>query len=303
MSRTGSELPRPVPAALYSAELMEAFAAGAHADFLAAGGRPLRPRLARALALADLAPDLHLVDIGCGRGEAALQAVRRGARVTALDYSLGSLSLAARSLSMLPARDPRRERALLVAAEAGRLPLPDACADRVLLLDLVEHLHDWQLRALLAEIHRIIRPGGYVIIHTLPNRWALALVYPLLRLLVPDLPRQVRSDYERRVHVNEQSPRSLRRSLEAAGFEARVWVEEWTTRQAGRGAGRDYPDAARAAGYAALGRSGFRRAARWLMRTPARSGVGNDIFALACPARRVPKADSLPKTGRFRALA
>jgi SAM-dependent methyltransferase len=292
-----------VPASLYSAELLETFAAGEHADYLAAGGRPLRPRLARSLALADLRPGQHVVDVGCGRGEAAVHAARRGARVTALDYSPGSLSLTGRSLDDLLTPGLERERTLLAASDATALPLPDACADRVLLLDLVEHLHDWQLQRLLSEIRRIIRPPGYVIIHTLPNRWALAAAYPLLRLGLPGLPADARSDYERSVHVNEQSPRSLRRALSGSGFDARVWVEEWTTRHASRGAARPYPDVARAAAYGPLGRPLFRKGARWLMRTPMRSLVGNDIFALARPAAQSGGLEGLPKHGRFRALA
>lgn len=295
--------PRPpaVPAALYSAELLETFAAGEHADWLAAGGRPLRPCLARSLALAGLGPGLQVVDIGCGRGEAAVHAARRGAAVTALDYSPGSLSLTRRSARQLLADRPGGGRLDLVAAEAGALPLADRCADRVLLLDVVEHLHDWQLRELLAEIRRIIRPSGYVVLHTLPNRWALGIAYPLLRLLVPSLPREARSDYERAVHVNEQSPRSLRRALQDAGFESRVWVEEWTTRHARRGAGRAYPDRARRRAYGALDRPMFRMGSRWLMRSPARNLVGNDIFALARPidGRAEP---GLPSRGRYRAL-
>jgi ubiquinone/menaquinone biosynthesis C-methylase UbiE len=281
---------------------METFAAGEHAEFLASGGRPLRPRLARSLALADLRPGLDLVDIGCGRGEAAARAALRGARVTAIDYSSGSLSLASRTMEVLLDPHGLGDRVDLIAADATRLPLPDRSADRVLLLDLVEHLWPWQLESLLAEIQRILRPSGYVVIHTLPNRWALALTYPLLRLVLPGMPSSARSDYEAQVHVAEQSPRSLARALDRAGFAARVWVEEWTSLQARRGAGRDYPDAQRAAAYPFLGRKGVRRMASRLMRSPARPFIGNDIFALARP-RGYASDPGLPDSGRFRALA
>lgn len=281
---------------------METFAAGEHAEFLEAGGRPLRPRLARSLALTGLRPGLDLVDIGCGRGEASARAALRGARVTAIDYSAGSLGLAGRTMDSLLASRGIADRVHLVAADATALPLPDASADRVLLLDLVEHLWPWQLEGLLSEIRRILRPSGYVVIHTLPNRWALALSYPLLRLVLPGLPSSARSDYERQVHIAEQSPRSLARALDRAGFTARVWVEEWTSLQARRGAGRDYPDAQRAAAYPFLGRPGVRRMASRLMRSPARSLIGNDIFALARPHGQT-VGPSLPSEGRFRALA
>lgn len=179
-----------------------------------------------------------------------------------------------------------RTRPDFTACDATSLPLADGCADRVLWLDVVEHLWPWQVDAALAEVRRILRPDGFVVIHTLPNRWALGVGYPLLRCLAPGLPADPRSSYERAVHVNEQSPRSLARSLEAAGFGSRVWVEEWSTVQAGRQTDDDrYPDRHRTLGYPALRRPAVRRLAGLVMRTPLRWWVGNDIFALAWPAR------------------
>lgn len=298
MTRASAARPDPVPVHLYSAAALDAFAAGEHAAFLAAGGRPLRPRLARALALADLRPGLAVVDIGAGRGEAALHAARRGARVTALDFSPDALALTRRTLAVASGPSASTRRTDLVRAAATSLPLPDGCADRVLLLDVVEHLHPWQLAACLAEVRRILHRRGHVVIHTLPNRWALALTYPLLRLGRPGWPADARSAYEHAVHVNEQDPRALARSLRAAGLQSRVWVEEWTTRHAARAAARAFPDAARAAGYPVLGRRRARWWARLAMATPLRWVVGNDIFALAW----LPGTPGPPARGRFRAV-
>jgi SAM-dependent methyltransferase len=269
-----------LPPGLYSRAILEAFAAGEHAAFLAGGGRPLRPRLARALALADLAPGLRLADVGCGRGEASAHALRRGAVVTALDFSRDGLELTRETAQQVLGARPAADLALL-QAEASRLPLASASMDRVLLLDVVEHLRDWQVAALLGEVRRILAPGGLAVIHTLPNRWALDIGYPLLRGLLPGLPADPRSDYERAVHVNEQSPRQLRGSLRDAGLGGRVWLEEWSTRQARNGRGRDYPDAPRRLGYPQLARPLAGRLGRLAMRSPLRSVAANDIFALA----------------------
>lgn len=280
--------PRSVPPGLYDAALLRAFAGGEYETFLAEGGATLRPRLARALELAAIRPGATVVDVGCGRGEASAHAALHGARVIALDFSPDALTLTARTAVAVAGEHGAVQRA---ACTAEALPLADASADRVLLLDVVEHLHPWQLAQALAEIRRILRPGGHVVIHTLPNRWALAAAYPLLRRLFRGLPREPRSRYERLVHVNEQSPRSLRTALCTAGLEARVWVEEWTTEHASRATSRSFPDALRERGYPVLRRPIVRRIAALAMRTPASALVGNDIFALAW--RGIPP-DGLP---------
>jgi len=40
------------------------------------------------------------------------------------------------------------------------LPLPDACADHVLCSHFLEHVHPVEARAILADLHRVLRPGG-----------------------------------------------------------------------------------------------------------------------------------------------
>lgn len=286
-----------MPAAAYGARQLREFAGVEHEEFIANGGRPLRPRLARSLALADLRPGLAIVDIGCGRGEAVVHAARRGASVTAIDFSPDALALA-RATAESVLCEERRVRLKFLHSDATAIPLQGGSVDRVLLLDLAEHLTRRQLQLALVEARRILRPGGYVVVHTLPNRWAVELAYPMLRLLAPELPAEPRTGYERAVHINEQDPLSLRRNLSAAGFESRTWVEEWTTRHARFASGRSYTDRVRSSAYPVLRRPWASRLSRLLMATPARWLVGNDVFALAWPIG----SSAPPRRGRFAPL-
>src|SRR5688500_8673848 len=85
--------PEPVPASAYSASTVVRFAGPDYQDFVATAGARLRPRLAHSLELAALAPGMRVLDLGCGRGETAVHAAMRGARVVALDYSADCLHL------------------------------------------------------------------------------------------------------------------------------------------------------------------------------------------------------------------
>ncbi|WP_018331967.1 class I SAM-dependent methyltransferase [Actinomycetospora chiangmaiensis] len=102
-------------------------------------------------ALLDLAGDvagLDVLDLGCGPGITTAELVRRGARVTGLDRS-AALVRHGRSLS---------DACLFVHDLADPLPLADATFDLVVSGLVLHYLRDWS--AVLAEVHRVLRPGG-----------------------------------------------------------------------------------------------------------------------------------------------
>ena len=160
-----------------------------------------------------------VVDIGTGRGELVAVAVEQGAaRAVGVDYSEVAVELARETL----AAHDLDERAAVVLADARAIPLPDGEADLVTLVDVVEHLRPDELDVTLAEARRLLRPGGRIFIHTMPNRLIYDVTYRALRALWPahrhSWPREPRTDVERTMHVNEQTARSMRRVLRRAGF-------------------------------------------------------------------------------------
>jgi SAM-dependent methyltransferase len=125
-------------------------------------------------------------------------------------------------------KDRSAPAAACLEADAARLPLADACVDAVYALDLVEHLPPGRLEAALSEVRRVLRPGGALVVHTLPSLWYYRLGYPLFRAFsrlrgvrLPSDPRD-RTPFSREMHVNEQTPLTLRRALVEAGFRCRV---------------------------------------------------------------------------------
>lgn len=207
-------------------------------QFIASNGQILSNRLTRALECADVQSGMRVLDVGCGRGESLIWLTRHGAEAWGLDYADEALRLAKSALQVAGLNT--KYRYCLLAANARHLPFPPESFDRVLMLDIVEHLHPWELEQALAEVWRVLRWDGKVIVHTAPNLWYYQFGYPLFRLFeylhgvrLPRNPRQ-RFRYHQQVHVNEQSPRSLARALQHAGFQSHVWVEDIQRRWANR---------------------------------------------------------------------
>src|ERR1700691_3084482 len=105
------------------------------------------------LALAGDVAGRRILDAGCGSGPLSAALRDRGAIVTGFDKSAGMLKLARRRLGR--AADLR-------VPDLGRpLPYPDGAFDDVIASLVLHYLEDWT--APLAELRRVLRPGGRLI--------------------------------------------------------------------------------------------------------------------------------------------
>lgn len=90
----------------------------------------------------------RLLDLGCGTGVVSEAALALGAEVTAVDDDLDMLEFTARRLPHAQVR----------LASLPELPYPEATFDAVAGNFVINHVND--LPAALAELHRVLRPGG-----------------------------------------------------------------------------------------------------------------------------------------------
>ena len=108
-------------------------------------------------AVLDLAGDVagrRILDAGCGSGPLSAALRDRGATMTGFDSSAKMLQLARRRLG--PAAD------LHLADLGSPLPFPDGAFDDVIACLVLHYLQDWT--APLAELRRVLRPGGRLIV-------------------------------------------------------------------------------------------------------------------------------------------
>ena len=110
--------------------------------------------------LAGLQPGAELLDVPCGFGRHSVPLARAGYRVTGVDRSETLLEEARRRTN--GDRWPK-----LVRADYRELPFPDASFDgAVNLFTSLGYLGDEQDTRVLAEIRRVLRPGGRLVIET-----------------------------------------------------------------------------------------------------------------------------------------
>ena len=156
-------------------------------------------------ATADLAPGERLLDLGCGTGSFALDAARRGARVTGVDHAPAMVAASrAKARAAGIAADFR-------VADAGALPFPSRSFQWVTALLVLEFARDPS--TVLHEAVRVLTPDGRVVVAAL-NRWSLWTLARRLRgMFHPTIYRQARFLSRARLY----------RLLQAAGFSPQTW--------------------------------------------------------------------------------
>jgi SAM-dependent methyltransferase len=107
----------------------------------------------------------RLLDVGCASGYFTVHFARRADQTWAVDVDEADLAEARRAYPGI----------YFQMASAANLPFPIASFDVVIMLDVLEHVPDD--RAALAEVSRVTRPGG-VLILSVPHRGFLTVADP-----------------------------------------------------------------------------------------------------------------------------
>lgn len=111
---------------------------------------------------AALQPGMRLLDVGCGEGRHTLSAwLRAPVHAVGVDLAGEDLATARRRQAELPQPECSDRSVTFIKASALSLPFADASFDLVICSEVLEHVFDH--RGVLAEIHRVLKPGGTLV--------------------------------------------------------------------------------------------------------------------------------------------
>lgn len=119
-----------------------------------------------------LGPGGILVDVACGGGLLA-------------PYTSGYLHIGV-DIGVEATRIASEHGVRAVRGDAARLPLPDSCADVVVAGEVLEHVAD--LTQVVAEVCRVLRPGGTVLVDTIARTRLAVLIAVTIAERVPGGP-------------------------------------------------------------------------------------------------------------------
>ncbi len=123
-------------------------------------------------ALIDPVAGKTVLDVGCGDGELALEMVRRGAIVTALDADPAMIATARRRTELTPT--PMQ----LIEGQVENLPFGEGTFDFVVAVTVLCFVRD--ARRAIAEMARVLKPNGRLVVGEL-GRWNVWAGYRRLR--------------------------------------------------------------------------------------------------------------------------
>ncbi|MBM3750598.1 MAG: class I SAM-dependent methyltransferase [Acidimicrobiia bacterium] len=142
--------------------------------------------------------DKDVLDVGCGAGVEVVRFARAGARTTGVDIAESAITLARRNL------EQQGLQARLEVADGEHLPFPDASFDFVFAHGVVQYTGNDG--AMVAEIHRVLRPGGLAVFQAYNrNSWlnllSKVMKTPLEHEDAPVLKRYSDTEFRRLVSV------------------------------------------------------------------------------------------------------
>ncbi|KKN33786.1 hypothetical protein LCGC14_0800190 [marine sediment metagenome] len=179
---------------------------------------------AKALEMLRIEPETKILDIGCGRGELLYHCGQRGARLFGIDYSIDAIDITKEVLKEFG-------NAKILLGDCRSIPFSSNLFDRVVAIDLIEHMNYRDGLATVQEINRVLKPGSFALIYTSPNRIFVNIVYPIVKVIFSLWDRDASYSLQKhmyvadKVHIQHYDFFLFKKLSKDVGICSNVWVD------------------------------------------------------------------------------
>jgi len=184
---------------------------GGYESFKRTEGQQLDRRLLSICIITNPKRNEKILDIGCGRGELSHALSKNGTYVTGIDYSKDAIDIAKKTFC-----SDSNKYLNFICADFLECTFKTKF-DRIIAADFVEHIEKTSLELALQKISSLLTKKGFFIVHTSPNKLNYIYQYKKLRNSIRQagvyIPKNPRTYYEDLMHINEQTPAALNRTL------------------------------------------------------------------------------------------
>ncbi|GEM_PF-1859672 len=166
-----------------------------------------------------------ILDVGCGLGPFVFHAGKEGAKCIGADYSGETLKMGKKIFEKIASGSSR---GVFARANAFELPFKNACFDKLLNADFLEHVYAEEKKAVISEMFRVLKPEGIVVSYT-PNKKRLRFDYWLKKILLAMRGKRLgwqKGDaktilFDTELHVGLCKAKELKELFEKNGFKVK----------------------------------------------------------------------------------
>ncbi len=185
-------------------------------------GKKINNRLKTAINLSKIKEGNKALDVGCGRGELLLQIAENKCFAYGIDYSDSAIKISKKFTK-------GKENITIKKADVKRIPFKSKMFNCVFLMDIVEHLYQWEIIKGLKEIKRVLKNKGRVIIRT-DNKLYKLLTENIIKSIAIPLRRYKKNEYEL-LHVNYKTLRNVKKDLIKQGFAVKGFYPKFNEKE------------------------------------------------------------------------
>ena len=205
-----------IPSTIYNKAYYTEVCLGS-SEFNKTNGKTLAPEVKMLLREINIKKTDVVLDIGCGRGDITIHIGTKAKMSIGIDYSKDGISLAKKAKSSFPQEVQKKIK--FFEMNATQLKFTDNYFDKVVAIDVLEHLNKQEVKRMMKEVKRVLKPNGVFFAHTGTNKILHEYTYPLyirpfnmvirfidhvlLSKTYDPLPKDPRTDAEHAQHINE----------------------------------------------------------------------------------------------------